>query len=267
MIIGMSGYIGSGKDTLARFIQAAVYASSRDLAPTEEDLTKIASVNHSDFYWKDIQVFSGWQVKKFADPLKEIVCILIGCKRSDLENQDFKKRDLGPEWARSIKDARNWLEMKFEKDLHHLSDEEIYKWAVSAEFKWTRTVREMLQEIGTDLFRERFSANTWVNATMAEYRVKHHNGTGKPGEEKLLGTWPNWIISDMRFMDELYRVKDCSGILIRINRGARISDHPSEISLDKYQQWDFVVDNTGDLIQLYEQAKLIVTKFNLLDYE
>ena len=63
------------------------------------------------------------------------------------------------------------------------------------------TPRKMLQQVGTDLFRNQLHPNTWVNATFANY---HDN---------------NWIITDVRFPNELEAIKKHNGITIRINRG------------------------------------------------
>lgn len=66
MIIGISGTIGSGKDTVASMIAES---SQRP-----------------------------WQVKKFAGKLKQIVALLTGCKVEDLESDDFKNSTLPGEW-------------------------------------------------------------------------------------------------------------------------------------------------------------------------
>jgi hypothetical protein len=41
---------------------------------------------------------SGFEIKKYADKLKDFVCILIGCTREQLEDQEFKEKELGEEW-------------------------------------------------------------------------------------------------------------------------------------------------------------------------
>ena len=39
-----------------------------------------------------------WKIVKFADKLKDIVCLLIGCERKKLENREFKEKELGEDW-------------------------------------------------------------------------------------------------------------------------------------------------------------------------
>jgi hypothetical protein len=65
MIIGISGYIGSGKDTIAGII--------RDHDPR-------------------------WEVVKFADKLKEVASIILGVPRSNFEDRDYKLSELPDEW-------------------------------------------------------------------------------------------------------------------------------------------------------------------------
>ena len=43
--------------------------------------------------------FSNYQIKKFADKLKDIACLLIGCTREQLEDREFKEKELGEEWV------------------------------------------------------------------------------------------------------------------------------------------------------------------------
>jgi hypothetical protein len=67
MIIGISGYAGSGKDTLCTKIQ-------------------------------ELDKESNWQRKKWAGKLKQISSILTGISEDMFEDSDFKNTNLGPEW-------------------------------------------------------------------------------------------------------------------------------------------------------------------------
>lgn len=66
MIIGISGYSGSGKDLVGTIIQ-------------EISLNK-------------------WHVKKWAGKLKTMASILTGIPVEKFEDQQFKKTEMGPEW-------------------------------------------------------------------------------------------------------------------------------------------------------------------------
>jgi hypothetical protein len=89
-IIAIAGRAGSGKDTVGKIIQCLYYLHKKNI----NELTVLDLLNDKNL---DLNL-TGWQVKKFADKLKDIVCILIGCTREQLEDQDFKNSELGEEW-------------------------------------------------------------------------------------------------------------------------------------------------------------------------
>ena len=89
---------------------------------------------------------SPFKIKKYADKLKEIVCLLLGCTRDQLEDDDFKNSEVDPMWFNDYEDVY-YTELLKER----------------------YTVRDFLQLIGTELFRNKIHPNTWVNALFADY--------------------------------------------------------------------------------------------------
>ena len=97
MIIGVSGYSGSGKDLVGTMIQ---FLASRNNAKVSlEDILDFP-INHE--YWLEEQ--SGWEIKKWAGKLKTIASMLTGIPVEKFEDQQFKKTDLGPEWDMTVRD-------------------------------------------------------------------------------------------------------------------------------------------------------------------
>ena len=92
MLISVSGKINSGKDTVGRIIQLFFAKYS------EEDIIDILEKKHSIYEILPFIDETNWQIKKFADKLKDIVCVLLGCTREQLEDRGFKERELGEEW-------------------------------------------------------------------------------------------------------------------------------------------------------------------------
>lgn len=92
---------------------------------------------------------------------------------------------------------------------------------------WDMTVREFLQKLGTDAIRDGLHENAWVNALFADY---------KQGD--------NWIITDVRFPNEIDMVRKYGGITVRVNRQgiSPVNAHPSETALDGYI-YDFAIQN------------------------
>ena len=101
------------------------------------------------------------------------------------------------------------------------------------------------------------------------------------GKEKV--QYPNWIITDTRFPNELKAVKDRGGISIRVNRfmcskcgntdnfeggndlcnecGHFMSndkEHESDTALDDFKDWDYVLENHGDIDNLINNIRRIL---------
>ncbi len=101
--------------------------------------------------FESISKDSGWQIKKFADKLKDIVCMLIGCTRAQLEDRGFKETPLGEEWD----------------ELYYPIDQ----WGVPIKDKAIRkmTPRLLLQLLGTECGRKIIHPNIWCNALFSNY--------------------------------------------------------------------------------------------------
>lgn len=246
MIIGLSGYSGSGKDTIGIIIQFLNSYQTADI--TLEELVADYK-NHQ--WWLEEQ--SGWEVKKFAGKLKQIASLLTGIPVEKFEDQEFKKTNLGPEWSTLRRKPGKRQDGIFPKKV----DMELVP----------MTVREFLQKLGTDGLRDGLHPNTWVNALMADYTPNPNKAVadflaaeGLPasmnaGKEE----YPNWIITDTRFTNEAEAIKQKGGIIIRVNRPGveAVNAHPSETGLDNWK-FDHVIENDGTLEQLAEKVKAII---------
>jgi hypothetical protein len=211
--------------------------------------------------------------------------MLTGCTREQLEDEDFKNSYMPVEWNKRVHgsyssnfgkiqqtaemysknprfycleyDVENSTEVDRRQkdsmlfftdriDYFDASDYRDRKYCVQER----RTYRDALQFVGTDLFRKQFNDNTWVDATMADYKgVSAPNGLG--GEYTK---YPNWLISDMRFPNEVKAIKDRDGLIIRINRPSvgSTDNHESETALDNFEGFDLVITNNDDLDEIYQ---------------
>jgi hypothetical protein len=263
MIVGISGKIGSGKDTVAAMIQ--------DL--TRKEIPEYMQRDGDN--WVPSKGGSPFVIRRFAGALKEIVALLTGCDVRDFESQEFKNRTLPEMWNRTLDDAKEWLLLK---DYHpgSLTDEGIRHWATEKGFKFERTYREMLQEIGTNVMRRHFLDNVWINALFSTYLPEPQ--LHDPYEEHKHMELPKWLVPDVRFPNEAKAIHERGGILVRVNRypkedtfqyttGPNIpAQHSSETALDNYKGFDVVIDNTGTLEDLYNKVTDLVTQFKLQTY-
>ena len=87
-LIGISGKIGSGKDEVGIVLQYLTCLKLNVLAEHQKDYNDFRLLKVSN------ELQSGYQIKKFADKLKEIVCLLIGCTREQLKIESLKKKNL-----------------------------------------------------------------------------------------------------------------------------------------------------------------------------
>ena len=125
---------------------------------------------------------------------------------------------------------------------------------------WEMTYREFLQKLGTEAMRDGLHKNVWVNALFADYKwyTKEWDELGN----ETLGAYPNWIITDMRFPNELDAVILREGITIRVNRdnGTREIDtnpHPSETALDD-AKFHYTINNDGSFEDLMKKVEEIL---------
>lgn len=288
-LIGISGKIGSGKDTVGKIIQIL---SSFPKMSTERVLEHLDRELYNNNY----------EIVKFADELKNTLCRWIGCTREQLEDRKFKETELGEEWwyyKVTVVGGDFTL-------INYLDNNKTEDWLAIANPRYLirPTPRLLLQLLGTEAGRKIIHPNLWVNALFSRYKVLN-KGDFMPGDYigscitcgcKLFGVaksqkeckichrkdvYPNWIITDMRFPNELEAVKKRGGLTIRVNhfvcgqcdkrwvvndtgrckscshpvrKPAYTGDHLSETGLDN-AEFDIVMNNDGSLFDLVETIK------------
>lgn len=178
-----------------------------------------------------------WEIKKYAGKLKEICSILTGIPVADFEKQEVKDRVLGEEWDKYkiyfSTGIPEFIYVNTLDDVQHFMD--THKLAnVHSVPKVTLTVRQLLQQVGTDAMRNVIHPNVWVNALFADYISDRGYSypiqvLGMSDEQRFKAKalsepteydngLPNWIITDTRFLNEAEAIKSRGGLLIRVNR-------------------------------------------------
>jgi hypothetical protein len=173
-LISVAGKKGSGKDLVGRMIQYH-FSSDRDkytFPAWDEKVTKHKSPQNS-----------AYTVFKFADALKDIVCLLLGCTRADLEDMAFKERYLGEEWDRFYV-----FENRVDNRLSPLfaTAQEAGEWLAANRaagsfgiYRIMMNPRILLQLMGTECGRQIIHPNIWVNSTMMKYDTPLDNHMDK----------------------------------------------------------------------------------------
>jgi len=262
-LIGISGKIGAGKDLVGMILQGL--AEDRSIERINEDITKLKFINYPD---------SPFEIKKFADRLKEITALLIGCTRQDLENRDFKESILGPEWNKfklilEVGDVDHISYHSTRGEAFKYVKENFYPypnptmkrtyWGEPIVHEIAMTPRLILQLLGTEAGREIIHPDIWVNALISGYQNNLQTLRSRAGENGYTKyDKHNWIITDVRFPNEADTIKEKGGKVIRIERGPRntnANEHPSETGLDTYENFDEIIMNDGSILDLIHKIK------------
>lgn len=236
-LIGLSGQLQNGKDTVADLI------------------FKLTG-------WYDEEIgehCSSWHTRRFAGILKQMAALLIGCNVEDFEDIDFKNKPLGEEWRRwyfvenditdGVEDNRISSYFSSKEDAMNSIEESGMNW-LNESFLRSEilTPRLILQLLGTEGGRDVIHPNIWVNATLGNLKE----------DDKI-------IITDCRFPNEVEGIKKRKGIVVRVVRPSKISTstHPSETSLNDYKDWDYVIINDGTLEDLELKVREMLSHFNI----
>ena len=110
------------------------------------------------------------------------------------------------------------------------------------------TNRELLQTIGTDVFRSKYE-DVWVDAALR--KISKNKKT-------------NYVISDVRFDNEAQRIRDNGGLILRVNRSSEIEDnHASEKGISD-ELVDLDLNNDSTLEVLKESLTSILVEAQVL---
>lgn len=172
---------------------------------------------------------------------------------------DFKRDS----FANTLKDAVANI-FHWDRELLQGQTAESRAWREEVDDWWAErlgiphlTPRWVLQFFGTDVCRDNFSNDIWVASL----------------ERKLMGTKDNIVISDVRFPNEIWAIKNAGGTIIRIQRGplpawwdtARSTPGIGSIPDVHASEWawvsegeDYVIHNDGDIADFYVSINKVI---------
>jgi hypothetical protein len=191
-LIGLCGFIGSGKNTVANILERK----------------------------------GGYKQLSFASSLKDAVAAVFGWERRLLEGDTVESR---------------------------VFREKVDKWW-SPRLGGFVTPRSVLQQVGTELFRDRLNKDIWIYSL----------------ERKLSQAEGDIVVTDCRFPNEIQTIQSMGGVIVHVSRGQlpewfekyRQGDvlqvdtilHPSEYSWAKNARFDFHIENDGTLEDLEKKV-------------
>lgn len=138
------------------------------------------------------------------------------------------------------------------KQLFGLNDSQLYGSDEDKErviTDWHRSPRQILQIVGTDLFRNNFDSDFWVKLCLRRIReIRKNNAKARI------------VVSDCRFFNEQQALKDMGAYSFNIIKDGQVSQdhHESEHGLDRYP-FDYQIKaKPGKLNDLYGQVDEII---------
>lgn len=230
-IVGIKGFKGSGKDTVASMISYILHDG-------------IMKANYDTWllYHKNGFVENDEIIIHFADKLKDDISEFCGIDRKLLDRQEIKENyyynfKTGIV-STNIKDIDCVINTVLEYD--NLSTLLLLNNNVSIK------IRALLQYYGTNVIRNHFWHEAFIRYTMNKaFDIKNSKG--------------QCIIADARFEDEYMAIKYYGGKIIRVDRRVNNDNHESEQI--KISQDDYVIDNTGTLVGLFYKVLKFVTDY------
>ena len=190
---------------------------------------------------------------------------------------DFLVNDFGfkrDSFANTLKDAVANI-FHWDRELLQGQTAESRAWREEVDDWWAErlgiphlTPRWVLQFFGTDVCRDNFSNDIWVASL----------------ERKLMSSKDNIVISDVRFPNEIWAIKNAGGIIIRLQRDAlpywwQLARTGDAVKMDRLwpgvhaSEWawvsqgeDFVVHNDGSIADLCESLHKVIDSISESSY-
>ncbi|NJL70103.1 MAG: hypothetical protein HC888_00210 [Candidatus Competibacteraceae bacterium] len=227
IIIGISGKKQSGKSSLCNFIEASIkqqdYARKGGSCSFAQDdvgnIEWIFAPGNVEAHRSERLDPPLVSVYSFADRLKSDVCVnLLGLTIEQVYGTDEQKNQLTNfTWDRLPQSIAFQYSNEYVTIQNPLSEDGEDFMHVPRTGRMT--AREVMQVVGTDVFRKMFDDQIWVNSTYS----------------RIARDKPKYaIISDVRFRAEVDSIISRGGYVIRLGRQVAGDNHASEIDLDGY---------------------------------
>lgn len=233
-IVGIKGFKGSGKDTVASMISYILHDG-------------IMKANYDTWllYHKNGFVENDEIIIHFADKLKDDIAAFCNIDRKLLDRQDIKEENYynfkTGIVSTNIKDTDRVINNIGEINYDNLSS------LLSLNNNISIKIRVLLQYYGTNVIRNHFWHNAFVYYTINRaFDIRNKLG--------------QCIIADARFDNECNVIKVCGGKIIRVDRRVNNDDNHESEQI-KISQDDYVIDNTGTFVGLFYKVLKFVTDY------
>ena len=242
LYIGLNGFAGSGKDTVAKMIKTILNYNWKNLEECKAYYKSVytsptisATFNTVEKSNENMPVFC----IAFADQLKIICSNIFGIpverfyqNKSNAWvciNKDFKYTEIKP------------------IDNYIVTSEEYYnniaQYRSSNDSYWM-SLREILVYVGTYVLQQDLTKNVFVN--IVRNLIKN--------QQIINNNLKYILLTDIRFNHEINYIHQNNGITISIQRDdVKQLDNIAEHDLDEEDRWDYIITNNGTYDELFEK--------------
>lgn len=243
LYIGLSGYAGSGKDTVAKILAAMLDTNFNTCEEFEQyynNLYKVTAGQSATFNNENVNGLNGQKVLciAYADQLKYVCASIFGIP---VERFYMNKSSA---WICINKDF-TYTEIRPAQDNIITAEEYAYNLSTykHSSTSYYMSLREILVYVGTYVLQEDINKRIFVNIV----KNKINETIIKNPSLKYV------IITDNRFSHEIDFMHENNGILISIQRDSVTQlSNVAEHDLDDENSYDYVINNNGTYSDLIE---------------
>lgn len=238
-IVGIKGFKGSGKDTVASMISYILHDG-------------IMKANYDTWllYHKNDFIENDEIIIHFADKLKDDISEFCGIDRKLLDRQEIKEENYynfkTGIVSTNIKDATYVVDKCNDAILKY---NDLSSYLVLYNNNISIKIRTLLQYYGTNIIRNHFWREAFIRYTINKaFDIRNSKG--------------QCIIADARFDNECEAIKQCGGMIIIIDRKSSNDNHDSHESEQiTINEDNYVINNIGTLVGLFYKVLKFVTDY------
>ena len=239
MLIGISGKIGSGKDTVGLIIQYLLLKNEHPYYYKDLRFDEVVDLDDAD---KALDIASSVEIKKYAYKLKQIISILTGATLTELEDQRFKERSI-PGWGLTY---RELLQKVGTDAMRNQVIEDILEKALFIDYK--------------------SKSNAWV---ITDTRFPNEAKAIKKREGLVIRVTRNTCgkCKSINTKEVIcYKENYVCGLICNDcgHNTDYTLDHASETGLDEYKDFDYIINNNGTIDDLIEKVKNVLILSNFI---
>lgn len=176
-----------------------------------------------------------------ADKLKDICSSVFQIPRVDMDDPSLKEKPFAQNLTLSSEALANLISTVhadgFEFELSEITEQVISKFSGTE----ITSIRDLLQTVGTDVFRNNVKDDLWLCYIKRELE-RHHN----------------LVITDARFKNERDYLRDIGATLILVTRpnNESSSSHISENQIGDSSEYDVLVSNDASIHNLHASISM-----------